>query len=50
MNTLNATLGPLLSPDELRLSTDKQAAHDKIESAARQGALTARRRPTGTNC
>ena len=43
MNTLNATLGPLLAPDELPLSsTDKQAAHAKLESAARQGALTAR--------
>lgn len=42
MNTLNATLAPLLSPDDLRLSdNDKQAAHDKIESAARQGVLTA---------
>ena len=42
MSTLNATLGPLLAPDELRLSaSDKQAAHDKIESAARQGALSA---------
>jgi hypothetical protein len=43
MNTLTATLGPLVSPDELELSyTDKQAAHAKIESAARQGILSAR--------
>ncbi|MEU4394400.1 hypothetical protein [Kribbella sp. NPDC023855] len=42
MNTLHATLGPLVSPDELELSYhDKQAAHAKIESAARQGALSA---------
>ncbi|WP_328327161.1 hypothetical protein OHA70_00245 [Kribbella sp. NBC_00382] len=42
MNTLSATLGPLVSPDELELSyTDKQAAHAKIESAARQGVLSA---------
>jgi hypothetical protein len=42
MNTFSATLGPLLSPDELELSyTDKQAAHAKIESAARQGVLSA---------
>jgi hypothetical protein len=43
MNTLTATLGPLVSPDEQELSyTDKQAAHAKIESAARQGVLSAR--------
>jgi hypothetical protein len=42
MNTLNATLGPLVSPDEQELSsTDKQSAHAKIESAARQGLLSA---------
>lgn len=42
MNTLNNTLGPLISPDEQPLSyTDKQAAHAKIESAARQGVLSA---------
>ncbi|NEA33719.1 hypothetical protein [Streptomyces sp. SID13031] len=42
MNTLNATLGPLVSPDEQELSyTDKQAAHAKIESAARLGVLSA---------
>jgi len=42
MNTLNATLGPLLSPDEQDLSyPDKQSAHAKIESAARQGVLSA---------
>lgn len=41
MNTLTATLGPLLSPDELRLTdTDKQTAHAKLDSAAAQGALT----------
>lgn len=41
MNTLSATLGPLVSPDEQELSyTDKQAAHAKIESAARQGVLS----------
>ncbi|MFI5712048.1 hypothetical protein [Kribbella sp. NPDC051620] len=42
MNTLTATLGPLVSPDEQELSyTDKQAAHAKIESAARQGIVSA---------
>ncbi len=42
MNTLNTTLGPLVAPDEQPLSYhDKQAAHAKIESAARQGLLSA---------
>jgi hypothetical protein len=42
MYILNATLVPLLSPDEVPLSaTDKQAAQAKLESASRQGALTA---------
>ncbi|MEV8375880.1 hypothetical protein AB0P21_24295 [Kribbella sp. NPDC056861] len=42
MNTLQATLGPLLSPDEQELSpADRQSAHTKIDSAARQGVLSA---------
>lgn len=43
MTTFTATLGPLVSPDEIRLTgTDRQAAHAKIESAARQGTLSAK--------
>jgi hypothetical protein len=41
MNTLTATLGPLLSPDEVELTADdKQAAHNKIDSAIRLGGLS----------
>lgn len=40
MNTLLDTLGPLLSPDEVRLTaTDRQNAAAKLDAAARQGKL-----------
>lgn len=41
MNTMTATLGPLLSPDELALTdTDRRAAHEKIDCATRLGGLS----------
>ncbi|TWD73244.1 hypothetical protein FB561_7132 [Kribbella amoyensis] len=41
MSTLHATLGPLLSPDELRLSDDdRRTAHAKIDSAIRSRGLS----------
>ncbi|MEV6281710.1 hypothetical protein [Kribbella sp. NPDC051770] len=43
MNTVTATLGPLLSPDELELTdTDRRTAHAKIDSAARFGGMSPR--------
>jgi hypothetical protein len=40
MNSLLTTFGPLLSPDEVRLTgADKRHAGAKIDSAARQGTL-----------
>ena len=40
MNSLQSTLGALLSPDEVRLTaTDKQNAGAKLDAAARQGTL-----------
>jgi hypothetical protein len=41
MNSLQATLGPLLSPDEVRLTdSDRQAAHAKVDSAVRQRGMS----------
>ncbi|TDU91911.1 uncharacterized protein DUF1707 [Kribbella voronezhensis] len=40
MNTLLDTLGPLLSPDDVRLTgDDKRTAVGKLDAAARQGTL-----------
>ncbi|WP_112243562.1 DUF1707 domain-containing protein [Kribbella monticola] len=40
MNNLISTLGPLLSPDEVRLTgPDKRTAGGKLDTAARQGTL-----------
>ena len=41
MYTLTATLGPLLSPDEVVLTEqDRRAAHAKIDNAVRTGGLS----------
>jgi hypothetical protein len=41
MNTVTATLGPLLSPDELALTgTDRDSAHRKVDCALRLGGLS----------
>jgi hypothetical protein len=40
MNTLRDTLGPLLSPDEVRLTgDDKNTVGGKLDAAARQGTM-----------